>query len=245
MGDFRDADPDQLDELAARLWPRHESVYHRLVAAFRRAAELGVSAELAPLRPLLEWLTNATPQLREAAEALRGRAGPGDGALPADTAGWAWRAVGRDSADAVVALAGKSDLDASDLAALHDMFADHADDPDFAGYLVDRMGVAEFLRLCDRVNAAAAADAEPATAAGALHALTTTTLASAFVAPAGLGFGSEAYRRWTRETAQGRRLRARMAAFVEADARRTPDEAPASALWHLTLLAIRATIRHG
>ncbi|MEO3755922.1 hypothetical protein [Streptomyces sp. B6B3] len=235
MGDFRDADPDQLDELAARLWPRHDSVYHRLVAAYRRAAELGVSAELTPLRPMLEWLTNATPQLREAARILRSR--------PERAGGWEWRAVGSDSADAVVALSGKPDLRPDDLATLRDLLADHADDPDFAGCLVDRMGVAEFLRLCERVNAAAAATAEPATAAGALHALTTTTLASAFAVPAGTRFGSPAYRRWTRETAQGRRLRARLAAFAEADALRAPDDAPASAFWHLTLLAVRASAR--
>ena len=72
-GDIRGGNPEQMDELANKLWtPGDGGVYGALVGLFDRARELGASVEVWSLSPLFGWLTDTSGDLRVRAEGLRG-----------------------------------------------------------------------------------------------------------------------------------------------------------------------------
>jgi hypothetical protein len=73
MTDFRGGNPDQMDELANRLWTAGDGgIYGDLVGLFDRARALGASAEVWPVSPLFGWLMDTSGDLRVRAEGLRG-----------------------------------------------------------------------------------------------------------------------------------------------------------------------------
>jgi hypothetical protein len=220
-GDTRNANPDHLEELANKLHPAGDGgVYGRLTEFFERARNLDASAEMASLRPLLTWLVDAASQLRDGAAILRGDDPPAYlsdliAGYDSNDGVWTWEVHGQANADEIIALADQDDLSEDELERLRSKLADFAEYPDFAAYLVDEMGVEEYLALCDEVNAAAAQEGA-SDEVTELQNLLTTTLTSAFSVPGDKPPGSEAYENWIRDTPQGQRYVERQEALAAA-----------------------------
>ncbi len=97
---------------------------------------------------------------------------------------------------------------------MRSLLADFAEYPDFAGYLVDELGVSEYLALWETVDGAAAADDAPSEVR-ALRDLLSATLDSAFSPPGDVPPYSDEYQNWIDNTVQGQRHQDRLDALAE------------------------------
>ncbi|MGP3967037.1 hypothetical protein [Streptomyces sp. 6N223] len=233
---WRSANPDHLEHLADLLDASGrsrsmEDVASRLSEIFRDASELDASAELSRLRPLLTWLTETAPQLRENARLLRGDDPPLwsellDSVNPFydDGGTYALRVPGQEDANEFVQLANNEEWTEEDLREMADLLEQWDNNPAFAGYLVDEMGMEEYLRLAQRIDQAGTEGI------GGEDLLTTLDTRMGNVLNASLQVpgqprplvgedeedmtpGSTAYQRWIATTAQGQRYQARLSAL--------------------------------
>lgn len=228
--DWRTANPDDLDRLADLMWTTDDGgAYGELTDLFRRARDLDATAEMAGLTSLQTWLRDAATQLRENAYILRNDI-DGDGItdqplyelgdrpsyLPegsplgeelrlAD-----WQVEARTDAEEFTSVAGKDDLTEDDMALLEGYMDGNARDPAFAEAVIDEMGMEEYLRLAERVEAM--------DGSGPLLTSMGTALAAAMQAPAKPG--TAAYEEWTENNPEGQRYLDRLNAFNEAGAQR-------------------------
>jgi hypothetical protein len=231
MGDIRNANPEQLEELARRLRSLDDGgAYGRLTELFDRARTLDASSELASLQPLLTWLFEAAEQLRDSAALLRGddpdalNAGPvmpGMGAdLGTQLEAASWEVVGQDLADEFAELAEKDEPSHEDLRWMNQILMDYGENPDFAGYLVDEMGMEEYLRFSQQLGQVGVNDPDEEIMATLLQGSMGTTLSAAFWTPGQMvaqtqtapGYEDSAYQEWL-ETVQGQRYQERLEAF--------------------------------
>ncbi|MEO3753512.1 hypothetical protein [Streptomyces sp. B6B3] len=221
-GDIRNANPDQLEELANKLWPIDDGgAYGRLVNFFERARALDAGAAMASLEPLLTWLMDAAGQMRDGAAILRGDNPNADltaadlaAGYATDTDEWEWEVFGQQNADSIVELARQDDLSEEEMDEMRGLLADFAEHPDFAAYLVDELGVTEFLGLWETVDAAASEEGASSDAL-ALRDLLNTTLDSAFSPPGDVAPYSDEYQNWIENTVQGQRYQDRLDALAE------------------------------
>jgi hypothetical protein len=241
MGDIRNANPEHLDELADKLWTHADGgVYGDLSAALGRARDLDASAEVASLRPLLDWLRDAAIQLHEGARILRqdgdgpfydpnvgdhprlpgdAESGPGNGER------WEFEVSNQFFADEFAELASKDELSEEDIGQLQAWIEESGKDPDFAAYLVDTVGVEEFLLLSQRVEEVAAdADGEAQEDAAAMRTSMGNILNAAFWVPGNLFPGTDEYQSWLENTPQGQAYAERLDAFNNAGQRQMGSE---------------------
>ena len=223
MGDIRNANPDDLGMLADKLWTSGDGgAYGDLAAYFDRARGLDASGQMTSLQPLLEWLRDAAQQLREGARILRGDSAEYVDPLAYDPADqdsdaeetWEFEVNDQLYADEFIELASQDELSANDISRLQGLI-DHADEqPDFAAYLVDTIGMEEFLALFQEVGVAAADMDDTAQAdAEALQTSMGNIFSVAFWVPGELEPGTDAYQNWIDTTPQGQGYVERLDAF--------------------------------
>jgi hypothetical protein len=246
MGEIRNANPEQLDELARRLRAQDDGgAYGQLVEIFERARNLDVSAEVSGLQPLLTWLYEAAEQLRESATLLRGDDpastvpspyAPGNGGavdLTTQLRAASWEVTGQDQADEFIELAEQETLTEEGLRQMSHLLAQWEENPDFAGYLVDEMGMDEYLRLAQRIDDALASPDNRFLSSNPGLSFNLTqqmgeVLASSLQVPGDMGTiplatsldtiheGYTPYQDWVENNVQGQRYQARLDAFNEA-----------------------------
>ncbi|MEO3754282.1 alpha/beta hydrolase [Streptomyces sp. B6B3] len=226
---IRNANPDDLDRLADLLHASNDGgAYGSLSNIFDRARTHDVSGEVGSLQPLLHWLTDAADQLRNSATILRGvDPGPGTGAfssldLETQLLASSWQVNGQDLADEFAGLTEKDSLTDEDLRWMNQILMDYGEDPDFAGYLVDEIGMDAFLGFSQRLDQRAGNAPEDVTMVSMLQSSLGTTLSRAFWTPGEMtaqvqtapGYEDSAYQEWL-ETPQGQRYDQRLQAFNE------------------------------
>jgi hypothetical protein len=170
-GSWSGADPDELDHLADLLdRPGDQagpSVAIDLESLFTRAAQLGVGDELASLRSLHTWAIEVAPQLRENAAILRGDSGqlwgePATDPSPFITdpspfndgvaSTYDLRVPGQDDANEFIRLSEQEELSEEDLRRMNQLLGEWDESNEFAAYLIDEMGMEEYLRLSQRFD---------------------------------------------------------------------------------------------
>ncbi len=228
MGNWAGANPDDLDQLAEFLDGTGErasdSVAATIARLLVRASELGVRDELQRLLPLQTWASETAPQLRENASILRGdddaplwsQVMPEVNPFIDGAATYDLRVPGQDDANEIIQLAGKDQLTEADLRAMNDLFAEWAANPEFAAFLVDEMGVDEYLRLAQRIEASDANIGENEDLLRSLDEHMGAVLSHAFEVPGGMAEmapGSDTYQDWITDTAQGRAYQQRLEAL--------------------------------
>ncbi len=226
---IRNANPDDLDRLADLLHASDDGgAYGKLGNIFDRARrdDHNVTAEVSSLQPLLQWLMDAAEQLRNSATILRcDDAGPGTGAfasldLETQLLASSWQVSGQEDADEFAALAQQEDLSEDDLRRMEGLLGEWDGSPDFAGYVVDEIGMEEFLRLSQRIDEAAGMTED--FDASALQTEMGNVLANAFWTPGDMtndavvpaGYEDSAFQEWL-ETPQGQRYEERLNDFNE------------------------------
>ncbi|MGP3968131.1 hypothetical protein [Streptomyces sp. 6N223] len=228
MGDIRNANPEQLEELADKLRTAGDGgAYGDLTSYLDRARNLDASGELASLRPLLEWLYDAAEQLREGARILRGddpgyhEPMPGYVA-PEDDSGsdieWDFKVSDQFLADEFLDIASKDELSEEDISRLQGL-VDHSDEnPDFAAYIIDNMGMDEFLHLSQQVE-----EMDDSEDTDRLLTSMGNMLSAAMWVPGDMQPGSVAYDEWT-TTPQGQAYLDRLEAFNNAGKRQVGSD---------------------
>jgi alpha/beta hydrolase family protein len=231
-GDIVNADPDHLEELADLLCAVGDGgVYGQFVDILNRARNLGASDDLASLQSLLDWLMDAAGQLRDGAAILREETpGPSMNAptsisdpsaiedLQGDDAEdgeWEFEVFGKANADDFIALARQDDLSDDELERMHGYMSGFEDNPDFAAYLLDQIGMEGYLELTDRVQESDFSDSQEGQS---LLDLMGTALSSSLWVPGDMPVGSAEYNRWIENTDLGRAYQARLDAFHSAGA---------------------------
>ncbi|RKN09326.1 hypothetical protein [Streptomyces radicis] len=124
----------------------------------------------------------------------------------------------REDATAFVELARDDELSATDLHRMDRYLEDHADDPRFAAFVVDEIGMAEYLLLADRTDRAATELNSAGPLANDLRAGLGTALSTSLRVPGDMSTappGSPAYAQWL-QTGEGRDYTRRYEAFVDA-----------------------------
>jgi hypothetical protein len=188
---------------------------------------LDVSSELASLQPLLTWLYDAAEQLREGARILRGDEDPGyrepipGYVAPEDDSGsdleWDFEVGNQFLADEFIDLASKDELSEEDISRLQGLLDYSDENPDFAAYIIDSMGVEDYLRLTQEVQAIAEdSDGDAKEDANNLLDSMGNILTAAMWVPGRLTPGSEEYQSWIENTPQGQRYQERLNAFNNA-----------------------------
>jgi hypothetical protein len=233
---WRGANPDHLEQLAELLEASRRSRYvedvaSRLSKIFRDASGLDASAEVARLRPLLTWLTETAPQLRENARLLRGDDPPLwsellDSVNPffEDGGSNALSVPGQDDADAFIRLADDEEWTEEDLSEMAGLLEQWDSNPGFAGYLVDEMGMEEYLLLAQRIDQAGAQGIGGEDLLATLDTRMGNVLNASLQVPgqprplvggeeADMTPGSAAYQQWISNTPQGERYHARLSAL--------------------------------
>ncbi|MGP3968129.1 hypothetical protein [Streptomyces sp. 6N223] len=238
MNDTRNANPDQMDQLADHLCTLSEGgAYATLSSAFDRARNLDASSHLASLSPLLSWLMDTADQLRDKAALLRGDTPPPDwsyGHVPTQEEldeyarmqpGDPFEVIGQGNIDRFLEIVQQDgELTEEEIAELATLLGAFADNPNFAAALVDQMGVEEFLALSQQIQDRAG-DMEDPDDANRLREDMGHVLTAAFFVPGNLKPGTQEYEDWTRNTPQGRAYAARMEAFANASDANTAEAA--------------------
>ncbi|RBM20387.1 hypothetical protein [Streptomyces sp. PT12] len=146
---------------------------------------------------------------------------------PYPSADAAHAALIREDATAFVELAQDDELSATDLRRMSRYLEDHADDPRFAAFVVDEIGMAEYLLLADRTDRAATELNSAGGLAGDLRAGLGTALSTSLGVPGDMSTappGSPAYAQWL-QTGEGRDYTRRYEAFIDAGGSRLHGEA--------------------
>jgi uncharacterized protein DUF6571 len=222
MGESRNANPDQLDELADMLCTlSYEGVYGDLANIFDRARALDVSDDVTGLTSLLTFLSDIAPQLRDRATLLRdGTPAPdwGMGPPPSQEAVEEYQeeleaspdelfeVVGQDNIEDFLVLARQDELSEEEMEEMRSLLGAYSDDPNFAAALVDEMGMEQFLALTRRI------DGSDTEAAHDLRGELAHVLTASFWVPGNLRPGTPEYEEWI-TTGPGRAYAARLEAF--------------------------------